>query len=54
MLAAGGFTIVLLPLIGSGATILGAMLVCLAVIPSVTRLFLRLDPVEYGDRGGPS
>jgi hypothetical protein len=54
MLAAGGFTVVLLPLVGTGATILGALFVCLAVISGVTRLLLRLNPVEYGDRGGPS
>jgi hypothetical protein len=53
-LAAGGFILGLLQPLGAGATIIGAMCIWLAVTSAVTRLLLRLEPIEYGDRGGPS
>jgi hypothetical protein len=54
MLASGGFTVGLLRIVGPAATIIGAVFVYLLVTSATTRLLVRLDPVEYGDRGGPS
>jgi hypothetical protein len=54
MLAGGGFTIGLLQYLGPGVTIIGALVICLSVMSVVTRLLIRLDPLDYGDRGGPS
>ena len=54
MLSGVGFTVGLLSYAGFGVTMIGAICVCLLVMSGVTRLLLRLDPVEYGDRGGPS
>lgn len=54
LLARGGFTFGLLGLVGPAVTIGAAVFVYLSVSSGITRLFVRLDPVEYGDRGGPS
>ena len=54
MLASGAFTVGFLGLVGPAATIIGAVFVYLSVTSATTRLLVRLDPVEYGDRGGPT
>ncbi len=48
------FILGLMRYLGIGLTTIGATVVVLCVAMTVTRLFLRLETVEYGDRGGPS
>jgi hypothetical protein len=54
MLAGGGFTVGLLQYLGPDVTVVGALVVCISVMSAVTRLLIRLDPLDYGDGGGPS
>jgi len=48
-----GFMVGLMQYLGIGLTMIGAMAVILSVATAVTRLLLRLEPLDFGDRGGP-
>ncbi|HXJ18619.1 MAG TPA: hypothetical protein VMT03_00185 [Polyangia bacterium] len=54
LLAGAGCAAGLLPHLGAALTLLGATLAGTLGMSAVTRLFLRLEPPEFGDRGGPS
>jgi hypothetical protein len=54
LVSGGGFMVGVMRYLGIALTMIGAMAVVLSVAAAVTRLLLRLETLDYGDRGGPS